>query len=281
MVRTMSFATSLGEVSAKAARLLMAPLGPGHAAKALASLSENVAPVMRVATEEGTLLFRCPTSEAVRLPRRFNSWEPMTFRWLREAVSPDACFWDIGAHIGVFTLTAGLRARAGGGTVAAFEPSAASFAALNDNLMLNGLQETVAAYGIALSDKTGVGRFHMTDPRAANAGHAFGEPVAYGRAFAPKYAQSTYATTIDEAVRTLGLPRPDFIKLDVDSIEDRILAGGARTLETVRSVLVEIEPERSAEWTQRVRAILARAGLHPDARYTPDQRHSNYVFSRT
>lgn len=276
----MSFATSLGAFSAKAARLLMAPLGPGHSAKALASLSENVAPVMRVATDEGIILFRCPTSEAVRMPRQFDRWEPMTFRWLREVVDPAGCFWDIGAHIGMFTLTAGLRARPAHGTVVSFEPSAQSFAALNDNIMLNKLQETVSAYGLALSDRTAVGRFHMKDPRAANAGHAFGEPVSSAGAFAPAYSQCTFATTIDEAVRTLGLPAPDFIKLDVDSIEDKILAGGSRTLENVRSVLVEIEPDRPAEWVERVRAILATASLYPDPRFKPDKRHSNYVFSR-
>jgi FkbM family methyltransferase len=276
----MSFATSLGEMSARAAKILMAPLGRGHAAKALASLSENVAPVMRVAAEEGTLLFRCPTSEAVRMPRQFNQWEPMTFRWLRDVVDPAACFWDIGAHIGLFTVTAGLRARPVRGTVIAFEPSAQSFAALNDNIMLNHLQETVTAYGIALSDRSGVSKFHMTDPRAANAGHAFGEAVAYGRAFTPKYSQGAFATTIDEAVQNFGLPAPDYIKLDVDSIEDKILAGGARTLENVRSVLVEIEPDRSPEWGERVRTLLATADLHPDPRFRPDQHHANYVFSR-
>lgn len=276
----MSFATSLGEFSAKAAKLLLAPLGPGHSAKALASLSENVAPVMRVKAEEGSILFRCPTSEAVRMPRQFDRWEPVTFRWLREVVDPAGCFWDIGAHIGLFTVTAGLRARPVRGTVVAFEPSAQSFAALNDNVMLNHLQETVFAYGFALSDETGVGRFHMSDPRAANAGHAFGDPVRSDGAFVPTYSQSTFATTIDEAVDTLGIPAPDFIKLDVDSIEDKILTGGARSLARVKSVLVEIEPERSTEWTARVRSLLASSGLWPDARFRPDERHSNYVFSR-
>lgn len=276
----MSFATSLGEMTAKAAKVLMAPLGSGRAAKALASLSENVAPVMKVATEEGIIAFRCPTSEAVRIPRQYARWEPMTFRWLREVVAPDACFWDIGAHIGMFTLTAGLRARAAGGQVVAFEPSAQSFAALNDNIMLNGLQETVSAYGLALSDRAGVGRFHMKDPRAGNAGHAFGAPVSQAGAFAPKYSQCTLATTIDEAVAALGLPAPDFIKLDVDSIEDKILAGGSRTLATVRSLLVEIEPGRPADWAERVRGLLERAGLHPDPKFQPDGRHANHVFSR-
>lgn len=276
----MSFATTLGEFSAKAAKLLLAPLGPGHSAKALASLSENVAPVMRVKAEEGSLLFRCPTSEAVRMPRQFDRWEPVTFRWLREVVDPAACFWDIGAHIGLFTVTAGLRARPVRGTVVAFEPSAQSFAALNDNVMLNHLQDTVFAYGFALSDETGVGRFHMSDPRAANAGHAFGSPVSSAGAFTPKYSQSTFATTIDEAIATLGIPAPAYIKLDVDSIEDKILAGGAHTLERVRSILVEIEPERSVEWVVRVRTILAAAGLAPDPRFKPDERHANYVFSR-
>jgi FkbM family methyltransferase len=276
----MSFATSLGSLSAQVAKTLMAPLGPGYSAKALASLSENVAPIMRVATMEGEISFRCPTSEAARLPRRMHSFEPMTFRWLREVVSPEACFWDIGAHIGLFTVTAGLRARGAGGSVVAFEPSAQSFAALNDNVMLNVLGDTVTAYGVALSDKSGVSKFHMKDPRAANAGHAFGEAVAHGRSFTPKYSQGTFATTIDEAVQNLGLPAPDFIKLDVDSIEDKILAGGSRSLERVRSVLVEIEPERAPEWAARVRTLLANAGLYPDPRFQRDNHHYNYVFTR-
>jgi hypothetical protein len=120
----------------------------------------------------------------------------------------------------------------------------------------------------------------MTDPRAANAGHAFGEAQAYGKAFTPKFSQGAFATTMDAAVATLGIPKPDFIKLDVDSIEDKILAGGPQTLKGVQSLLIEIEPERDPQWVENVRGLLTAAGLQQDPRFERDEKHSNYVFSR-
>lgn len=258
----MSASSLLGSALAAAARTAAAPLGRRRGAKALGHLADLAAPVLRVKTPLGPLAFRCPNMEAVRVPARLTDWEPETCAWIETEISPDDCLWDIGAHIGAFALYAALKVRGGKGRVAAFEPSADSYAALNDNIRLSGLADKVDAYCLALSDKSGAGLFHLRATGAAGSQHAYGDPVSFDGRFAPAFSQATLSLTIDDAVERFGIAPPDHVKLDVDSIEEAILRGGARTLGRVRSLMIEWEAVRPESWVAAVRGLLGAAGLH-------------------
>jgi len=48
---------------------------------------------------------------------------------------------------------------------------------------------------------------------------------------------------MNDANKFLGIPLPDYIKMDVDGIEHLILKGGSVVLQNVQSVLVEINDD--------------------------------------
>ena len=78
------------------------------------------------------------------------------------------------------------------------------------------------------------------------------------------FNQGALAYRIDDFIETFGLSRPDHIKIDVDGVEGLILRGAAKTLTSVRSVLVEVEGDNAAEAATRIEPPLTAAGLTED-----------------
>ena len=69
--------------------------------------------------------------------------------------------------------------------------------------------------------------------------------------------------SVDGFRRLFGLPAPNYMKIDVDSIEERILAGAQETLSDpdLRSVLIELEAAETAR-NYRLTDALKSAGLY-------------------
>lgn len=241
------------------------PLDRRHRARALAEASDRLAPEVVASTRLGPLRFRCPNAESARIPTRFGDWEPETLAWIDEWVGAGDCLWDVGAHIGAFALYAGLKVQGGGGLVVAFEPGAANYAALNANIALNGLSDAVTAYCVALARASGAGLFHLKDTGAGADLSAFGAAENVAGRFTPVFSQGAISFSMDDLAGRLKLRSPDHIKLDVDSIEAEILAGGPRTLKRIKSLLIEIDKARTPDWRKGVVSVLSRAGLreHP------------------
>jgi hypothetical protein len=65
---------------------------------------------------------------------------------------------------------------------------------------------------------------------------------------------------MNDAIRLLGIPAPDFLKIDVDGIEHFILRGGMDVLNNVSSVLIEINDDFIDQSTESC-IILEKAGL--------------------
>ena len=105
------------------------------------------------------------------------------------------------------------------------------------------------------------GFFHLRETPAGNDCHAFGNPINVSGPFRPSYSQATLSFSIDEFIKMFGVRRPDHIKLDVDSIEDKILAGARETLPFVQTLLIEVDAQRSQAWRDRVYSMLESAGL--------------------
>ena len=80
-----------------------------------------------------------------------NRSEPETFEWIRTTLKDQEVLWDIGANIGVFSLYAALEKK---NKVLSLEPSAESYATLNANIRLNGLDEYIQALCFAGSNTT-------------------------------------------------------------------------------------------------------------------------------
>ena len=69
----------------------------------------------------------------------------------------------------------------------------------------------------------------------------FGENFGHdGETIRKVFEYPTIGLSMTEAAELLGMPKPHFIKMDVDGIEHLILKGGIEVLDHVHGVLVEI-----------------------------------------
>ncbi|CAN0511259.1 unnamed protein product, partial [Phaeothamnion confervicola] len=152
--------------------------------------------------------------------------EPETIAWIRSFGGNDV-FYDIGANIGSYSIYAGRRCR----RVLAFEPEAQNFAVLNKNINLNNLQHIVTAFPFALSDERKLDTLRLNRLEAGAALHSFGTNIDFkGEHFESAFEQGSISLTLDELVFSYALEFPNFIKIDVDGLESRIIKGGMRVL---------------------------------------------------
>ena len=191
----------------------------------------------------------------------FNEKEPDTLDWIDTWFRPGETIYDVGANIGQYALYAARRLdeRA---RILAFEPEALNYAKLNRNILLNGLGEVVTAYPFAISDQTSIQHFYSKTFAPGAALHALGEPVTQGAVpFAPQNRQGTLAVSLDDLTRRFGLPFPDHVKIDVDGIEDKIVAGASRTLEDTRLKTVLIEVYMFEDMARRIETAFFERGF--------------------
>jgi FkbM family methyltransferase len=210
----------------------------------------------RIETRHGLLTFVTTHPQALQYPREFETREPETIAWIDGFETP-CRFWDIGANIGVFSIYAGLRA---GIEVRAFEPAAASYAALCRNIEANRLDDRVFAYCLAFADRTELGRLNLSATNAGSVFNAFESTEdCFGNQIAAVFRQGTIGFSIDGFRQQFGLPAPNYLKIDVDSIEEQILEGGGQTLRDpeLRSVLIELEAEETMRKVRLIEALEA------------------------
>jgi len=136
----------------------------------------------------------------------------------RRCVPPDAVCLDIGANIGVTTLA--LSAIAFKGRVYSFEPSPTVYPLLLSNLTENHCRN-VDAKQFAISD--------------ADGGALFNDNSAYGHIATSGVQVPAY--TLATIVTSLGLDRLDFIKIDTEGFEFKILKSGYEVITKFNSVV--------------------------------------------
>jgi FkbM family methyltransferase len=157
--------------------------------------------------------------------------------------APEPVLLDIGANVGVFSLffseLAGPRGR-----VYAFEAQRIVYQMLLGNLALNSI-ENVYAHGVALGRAAGELKLPPVDySKPWNFGSmslTTESPEPQFRAGTPERAAADRGELIPViTLDSLALPRVDFIKLDVEGMEEDVLRGSARTLDRTRP-LMQIE----------------------------------------
>lgn len=172
--------------------------------------------------------------------------EPITLAWMDTFLEGETVY-DIGANVGMYTVYAAITRSA---KVLAFEPEALNYAELNKNIFLNELHDRVLAYCVALSDVNKADRLLLSDFGLGISYHDFEENSwTEDKAFARDWvvskdqrrAQGCLGRTLDSLIAE-GLPSPAHIKIDVDGLEHRVIAGMRETLQRadLKTVLVEI-----------------------------------------
>ncbi len=208
----------------------------------LSHISEKIAPIVTTKTSDGEIKFYCSGVLPEFRARTLLTKEPDTIKWI-DAFSAGDIFWDIGANIGCYTLYAASR----GIQTFAFEPNASNYSICCKNIIINKFTETATAYCIAFSEKNELSYLNLSTLEQGGAVAMFGKEsdaiTISGEGHEFHYRQGAIGYSIDAFVSQNSEIFPNHIKIDVDGIEDKILAGGTNTLkdDRLKSVLIEID----------------------------------------
>jgi FkbM family methyltransferase len=152
---------------------------------------------------------------------------------------------DIGANLGIYSLP---MARLVGpdGRIFAYEPGSEARALLEYSRVLNGLGN-LEIIGTAVSDSAREGHLAFADSSELRAlgTDGTGEPV--------------HISSIDVESAARAWPSPDFIKIDAEGEEERIIAGGSRFFAT-NSPLVMFEIKVADKVNERLLELFPALG---------------------
>lgn len=159
--------------------------------------------------------------------------------------------YDVGAHVGLMTL---FFARSVGskGSVVAFEPHPYSYKRLLRNVRVNRLHH-VRLVNKGAGDVPTMLVLHQPSRHSSGA-TLNGERAA--RLNEGRLLQYTVEIdTIDNMVKSLNLPPPDFVKIDVEGFEKHVLKGAMWTIEHNGPDFF-IEIHRLADGTPTTRGVI-------------------------
>jgi len=200
----------------------------------------------------------------------FSEKEPETLEWIDE-IPHNSILWDIGANVGLYSIYAAKRRNC---QVFAFEPSVFNLELLARNIYLNNLQEQITIFPLALANKLGSNTMRLTSKEWGGALSSFGENLDWdGKKINDIFSFSTFGCTMDQLVSIFKLPKPDYIKMDVDGNEHYILEGGLNILKEIQGILIEIN-DNYIEQRNRSEGILNKSGLS-----FKEKRHSEILDS--
>ena len=177
-----------------------------------------------------------------RLDQR--AYEPVVYAALTEAIREGMTVFDIGAHIGMFTL--GTAKRVGSkGRVYAFEPSPETALILERHVALNAWQDRVEVVRAVASDLNGKVPFYVNGiSMAASLGRENVEVLSPDRPADGAVKLEMESVTLDQFCER-GHIQPDVFKIDVEGAELRVLRGAGNLLLTrCLLILCEVHPKQ-------------------------------------
>jgi FkbM family methyltransferase len=167
-------------------------------------------------------------------------WEATSLRVFSALSRTSERFLDVGSYSGIYSLIA---CADGKGEAIAFEPNPAIRPLLESNIRANGWESRITVIPKGASDSPGTACMTIPeDTTAAKIDDAGPGPTIE-------------VTTVDEV---LDGRRADIIKIDVEGLEARVLAGASQTLAAYKpALIVECLSEESFE---EVRSVLTPHG---------------------
>jgi FkbM family methyltransferase len=201
----------------------------------------------------------------------YGEWAEQEVSFIRRFLRSGDVVLDVGANIGTHTVPLA-NAVGGLGQIHAFEPQRLSFQLLCTNVALNSLDNVFAQHAalgtepgfatvpvLPFDEKANLGNLNIE-------GHEVGEQVPM--------------RTIDG----LMLSRIDFIKIDVEGMEEKVLGGGLDSIKRHRPILyVENNiPDRSSSLIRCLHDLGYRCWWHLEEYFNPGNyfRQRKNIFSK-
>jgi FkbM family methyltransferase len=148
-------------------------------------------------------------------------YEPETLTFMLHYLPPGSTFVDVGANIGVFTLSAG-RAVGEAGCVLAIEPSSRVFPYLLHNVNVNGLTNVFLYEGAVFTHDVSQLPFYEAPLEHFGMG-----------ALAPQFFVDPIfvtARSLDSLLAEKAIEHVDLLKIDVEGFEAAVFRGATRLL---------------------------------------------------
>jgi len=170
-------------------------------------------------------------------------------------------FIDVGANIGLYTALA-LRQMPRSGLILAVEPAEENFRYLEKNINENRISSSkvkIIVERVALSDQKGEALLHK------NPGNK-GDNRLYQDALLQE-SESVHVITLDELCDHHGITKIDFMKMDVQGMEKRVLDGARSILQKSKSCIILMEfwasgIERAGDSPASIFELLENLGFH-------------------
>jgi FkbM family methyltransferase len=166
------------------------------------------------------------------------NYEPAIERILLSHLRPGGVFYDVGAHIGVFSMIAA-RCVGPNGSVFAFEPEPLNFRRIEQQASRNWLDERIRV--IPKAAWSSKGRLHFQrGTSSTNTG-----AIAEGASAAEQSAIEVETVTLDDIAREYVFPT--LIKIDVEGAEAAVLRGSVEIIRSAKPLLIcEIHHEQAS-----------------------------------
>lgn len=199
--------------------------------------------------------------------------EPGVQEQLVKYLEPGDIFYDVGAHIGFYSLL-GIRLVGMAGTVVAFEPDPDNAKVLQENLIKNGLSQ-VKVIRAAVWNRDGKVSFQKCGGDTPQSSSRRGKVISLNSQENPSDLLEVEAITLDQFVKNNRAP--GVMKIDVEGAESEVLKGARRLLKDARPVLVcEVHGAQGANFMEEE---LGRMGYRLE--WLPqDRRYTQYPYPR-
>lgn len=174
---------------------------------------------------------RLPRGDAVSQIVRYADFVQMhsMVRHVSQIKHPAAII-DIGAHHGAYAIVLGKMLQKTGGKVIAVEPNPISFAVLERNVKLNGLDSTIICERVAVSDQAGKMNISLEDVQSGISNQESSGSV------------SVDVITLKMLMEKHNISHVDVLQIDVEGAEIPVLNGFSWGNASVGKIYCELHP---------------------------------------
>jgi FkbM family methyltransferase len=209
------------------------------------AMSFNLDEYVHESTVRGAnLRWLAPSKRLLWMAAGLEYIEPELLNWI-DQIPASSSYYDLGASNGIFSLYAAKR----GLDVVAIEPDPSNYFLLSWNAFLNrGNDVKLRPFNVAASDHFSAGELFIRKMELGAHEKIVAAPQAVGgQTFVPDHVHPIQLVHFDKWIELLGLPQPEYIKIDVDGHEVPVLQGAAQSLRRCKQVFIEIEDAKFDE----------------------------------